>query len=132
MKKRILIVDDHALFRAGVQTLLSEQEDFEVADGAASGEEALNRIRTEHWDVVVLDISMPQRDGIDTLKQIRHLEPALPVLILSMHPEEQYAVNMLRAGATGYLFLNGRTTSFSPFTVELELSGKICYVHRRA
>jgi DNA-binding NarL/FixJ family response regulator len=103
MKKRILMVDDHALFRAGVQTLLSEQDDFEVAGEAASGEEALSRIRTEHWDVVVLDISMPQRDGIDTLKQLRHLEPDLPVLILSMHPEEQYAVNLLRAGATGYL-----------------------------
>lgn len=103
MKKRVLIVDDHALFRAGLQTLLSEQEDFEIAGEAASGEEALSRIRAEHWDAVVLDISMPQRDGIDTLKQIRHLQPDLPVLILSMHPEEQYAVNLLRAGATGYL-----------------------------
>src|SRR5438045_1528335 len=103
MKRRILVVDDHALFRAGVQTLLAEEVEFDEVVGAASGEEAIEKVRSEHWDAVILDISMPQKNGIDTLQQIRHERPDLPVLILSMHPAEQYALNLLRAGATGYL-----------------------------
>ena len=103
LKRRILVVDDHPLFRAGVQTLLSEEPEFGEVAGAANGEEALARIRAERWDAVVLDISMPQKSGIDILEQIRRDHPELPVLILSMHPAEQYALNLLRAGATGYL-----------------------------
>jgi len=103
IKRRILLVDDHALFRAGVQTLLADEADFGEVVGAASGEEALQKIRTEYWDAVILDISMPQKSGIDTLQQIRRERADLPVLILSMHPAEQYALNLLRAGANGYL-----------------------------
>jgi DNA-binding NarL/FixJ family response regulator len=103
LKRRILVVDDHALFRAGVQTLLSEEPEFAEVVGAASGEEAIKQVRSGHWDAVVLDISMPQKNGIDTLQQIRQVQPDLPVLILSMHPAEQYALNLLRAGANGYL-----------------------------
>src|SRR5437870_6817061 len=111
LKRRILVVDDHPLFRAGVQTLLSEEPEFGEVAGAANGEEALARIRAERWDAVVLDISMPQKSGIDILEQIRRDHPELPVLILSMHPAEQYALNLLRAGATGYLTRSEEHTS---------------------
>lgn len=102
-KKRVLVVDDHALFRAGVTTLLADAANLEVAGEASSGVDALAKIKNQHWDVVVLDISMPQMNGVDTLKQIQHVKPDLPVLILSMHPEDQYAINLIRAGAAGYL-----------------------------
>jgi DNA-binding NarL/FixJ family response regulator len=102
-KRRILIADDHALFRAGVRALLEAHTDWEVGGEAATGDEALQRMRDEEWDAVLLDISMPDRTGIDILRQIRSHKPDLPILILSMYPEEQYAVNLLRAGATGYL-----------------------------
>lgn len=102
-KPRILIADDHALFRAGVRSLLEAQTDWDVAGEAATGDEALRRMRNEHWDAVLLDISLPDRTGIDILRQIRPHKPTLPILILSMYPEQQYAVNLLRAGASGYL-----------------------------
>ena len=102
-KPRILIADDHALFRAGVRSLLEAQTDWDVAGEAATGDEALKRMRGEHWDCVLLDISLPDRTGIDILRQIRPHKPTLPILILSMYPEQQYAVNLLRAGASGYL-----------------------------
>jgi DNA-binding NarL/FixJ family response regulator len=102
-KRRILIADDHALFRAGVRALLEDQTDWDVAGEAATGGEALRLMRDEEWDAVLLDISMPDRTGIDILRQIRPHKPNLPILILSMYPEDQYAVNLLRAGATGYL-----------------------------
>ena len=102
-RRRILIADDHALFRAGVRSLLEGQTDWEVAGEAATGDEALRLMRTEDWDAVLLDISMPDRTGIDILRQIRPHKPDLPILILSMYPEDQYAVNLLRAGAAGYL-----------------------------
>jgi DNA-binding NarL/FixJ family response regulator len=101
-KRRILIADDHALFRTGVKALLAEHTDWEVGE-AGTGADALHMMRDAEWDAVLLDISMPDRSGIDILRQIRPHKPALPILILSMYPEEQYAVNLLRAGATGYL-----------------------------
>ncbi|MDQ6620087.1 MAG: response regulator transcription factor [Pseudomonadota bacterium] len=102
-KPRILIADDHALFRAGVRSLLEAQTDWDVGGEAATGDEALRRMRNENWDAVLLDISLPDRTGIDILRQIRPHKPTLPILILSMYPEQQYAVNLLRAGASGYL-----------------------------
>ncbi|MEP6656198.1 MAG: response regulator transcription factor [Betaproteobacteria bacterium] len=102
-KPRILIADDHALFRAGVRSLLEAQTDWDVGGEAGTGDEALRKMRAEHWDAVLLDISLPDRTGIDILRQIRPHKPTLPILILSMYPEQQYAVNLLRAGASGYL-----------------------------
>ncbi len=102
-KRRILIADDHALFRAGVRALLEEHTDWEVGGEASTGDEALRLMKNEDWDAVLLDISMPDRSGIDILRQIRPHKPNMPILILSMYPEDQYAVNLLRAGATGYL-----------------------------
>ncbi len=102
-RRRVFVADDHALFRAGVKALLAEEHDLEVAGEAASAKETLQRVRGEPWDVLLLDISLPDGSGIDLLRQIRAHCPELPILILSMHPEEQYAVNLLRAGANGYV-----------------------------
>ncbi|HSF47089.1 MAG TPA: response regulator transcription factor [Burkholderiales bacterium] len=100
---RVLIADDHAIVRAGLQQFLSEVDDIVVAGEAGSGTEALELIRKGGWDVVLLDIAMPDMTGIDVLKRLRRDKPELPVLILSIYPEEQYAVSMLRAGASGYM-----------------------------
>jgi DNA-binding NarL/FixJ family response regulator len=100
---RLLVVDDHEIVRAGIKQLLSDQGEFIVAGEAASGDEAVKMVREANWDVVLLDISMPDMDGIDALTLIRRIKPDLPVLILTMHPEDHFAVNLLRAGANGYL-----------------------------
>ncbi|MBA2351805.1 MAG: response regulator [Burkholderiales bacterium] len=100
---RILVADDHAIVREGLKQILVGVEDMHVGGEACTGKEALAKIRESSWDVVLLDISMPDKNGIDTLKQIRQERPDLPVLILSMFPEDQYAVSLLRAGAAGYM-----------------------------
>src|SRR6187455_2709526 len=96
---RLLVVDDHEIVRAGIKQLLSDQGEFIVAGEAASGDEAVKMVREANWDVVLLDISMPDMDGIAALTLIRRIKPDLPVLILTMHPEDHFAVNLLRAGA---------------------------------
>jgi DNA-binding NarL/FixJ family response regulator len=101
--RRVFLVDDHALFREGVKALLAEEPDIAVAGEAGTAKETLQRIRNEPWDVLLLDISLPDGSGIDLLRQIRPHKPDLPILILSMHPEEQFAVSLLRAGASGYM-----------------------------
>lgn len=100
---KILIADDHGIIRKGIKQILSRTSDIEVTAEASTGQEALEKIWTSHFDLVILDISLPGRNGLEILKQIRSQKPKLPVLILSMYPEEQYAVRVLRAGASGYL-----------------------------
>ena len=100
---KIFIADDHAVVRRGLRQILAETCDMAVTGEATSGLEVLDKVMGDEYDVVVLDISMPGRSGLDTLKQLKSQKPKLPVLILSMHPEEQYAVRVLRAGASGYL-----------------------------
>jgi DNA-binding NarL/FixJ family response regulator len=100
---RILVADDHAIVREGLKQILADVKDMAVRDEAAGGAEALAKIRENEFDVVLLDISMPGRSGLEILKEIKAEHPKLPVLILSMHAEEQYAVRALRAGASGYL-----------------------------
>lgn len=102
-KIHVLIADDHAIVRQGLRQILSETDDLIVTGEADDGAEALQLARHQEWDVFLLDVSMPNRNGIDTLKQLKKEFPRLPVLILSMHPEEQYAVRALKAGASGYL-----------------------------
>ena len=102
-KIHVLIADDHAIVRQGLRLILSETDDLVVAGEAEDGAEAVALSRQMHWDVFLLDVSMPNRDGIDTLKQLKKEFPRSPVLILSMHPEEQFAVRALKAGASGYL-----------------------------
>jgi DNA-binding NarL/FixJ family response regulator len=100
---RIAIVDDHAMVRAGLRQFFSDQADFEVVAEAASGREALDIVRGGEVDVVLLDISMPGQNGVDTLAAIRARAPDLPVLILSGFDEAHYATTLLRMGASGYL-----------------------------
>ncbi|HEY8242090.1 MAG TPA: response regulator transcription factor [Casimicrobiaceae bacterium] len=100
---RILIADDHAIVRAGLKQFVADQADMSVAGEAATGAETVSLVRNEAYDVVLLDISMPDRNGVDTLKQLKQIRPEMPVLMLSAHAEEQYAVNLLRAGAAGYV-----------------------------
>ena len=100
---RILIADDHAIVRAGLRQFIADQVDMEVTAEAASGSETVSAVRAADFDVVLLDISMPDKNGIDTLRLLRHVKPELPVLMLSAYGEDQYAVNLLRAGASGYL-----------------------------
>ena len=100
---RILIADDHTLFRKGLQHILSEYPDPVVTDEASNGQEVLDKIWHNDYDMVLLDITMPGMTGLEALKQLKNDRPKLPVLVLSMHPEEQYAVRVIRAGASGYL-----------------------------
>jgi two-component system invasion response regulator UvrY len=100
---RILIADDHAIVRAGLKQFIADQTDMEVSAEASTGSETIAAVRAGEFDVVLLDISMPDKNGIDTLKTLKHVKPELPVLMLSAYAEDQYAVNLLRAGAAGYL-----------------------------
>jgi len=100
---RALIVDDHAIVRQGLRRILEDADGMEVGAEAANGIEALKKIREGKWDVVLLDVSMPEKNGIDTLKQIMDGNSGAKVLILSMYAEDQYAVRLLKAGASGYM-----------------------------
>ena len=100
---RVLIADDHAIVRQGLRQILSDTPDLTVAGEAENGVQAVQMVRSGEWDVVLMDVSMPDRNGIDALKLIKKEFPRLPVLILSMYPEEQYAIRALKAGASGYL-----------------------------
>ena len=100
---RVCVVDDHAVVREGIKRIISENAGMAVTAEAGDGAEALRIIQSKPCDVVVLDITMPKKSGLDILKEL-HLEaPRLPVLVLSVHAEEQYALRVLRAGAAGYL-----------------------------
>ena len=99
----ILIVDDHAVVRAGLRQIISGVSGMAVADEAGDAGEALSKIKKSVYSVVVLDISMPGKSGLDVLKEIRDAYPKLPVLMLSMYPEDQYAVRALKSGASGYM-----------------------------
>ena len=100
---RILIADDHPIVRKGLKQIVAETPGMAVTDEASNAQEVLDKVWGNDYDVVVLDITMPGRGGLDILKQLRGEKPGLPVLILSIHPEEQYAVRALKAGAAGYL-----------------------------
>jgi two-component system invasion response regulator UvrY len=100
---RVLIADDHAIVRQGLKQIVADNADILVAGEASSGQQVLDMVSKNDYDVVVLDITMPGRSGLEVLKELKGLRPKLPVLILSIHPEEQYAVRVIKAGAAGYL-----------------------------
>ncbi len=100
---RILVADDHAIVRKGLIDLLGDVPERPTVGEAVNGQDVLDQLRSEPWDVLVLDLSMPGLSGIDVLKEARRIRPELRVLILSMHPEDQFGVRVLKAGAAGYL-----------------------------
>jgi len=100
---RILIADDHAVVRHGLKQILADEFKRAEFGEARNCQEVLNRVWKERWDVVVLDITMPGRGGLEVLKEIKKSRPKTPVLVLSMHPEDQFAVRVLKAGASGYM-----------------------------
>lgn len=101
--KKILILDDHAVVREGVKKILDEQPGAITFGEASTAPEALRLVREQNWDVVVLDLSLGDRSGLEVLKELKQMRPRLPVLILSMHSEEQYARRAFKAGANGYI-----------------------------
>ena len=99
---RVIVADDHDILRAGVKQFIDNELDMRVTAEAATGDDVIRLVRSESFDIVLLDISMPQKNGIDCLKIIRQFNATLPILILSSFPEKSYAMNMLKLGANGY------------------------------
>jgi len=100
---RILMADDHAIVREGLKHIIAKTDDMTVSGEADNGQQLLDKVREQRFDVLLLDIGMPGRNGLEVLKQIKTDLPRLPVLVLTIYPEEQYALRVLRAGASGYL-----------------------------
>jgi DNA-binding NarL/FixJ family response regulator len=100
---RVLIADDHAVVRRGLKQILADEYQSLAVGEARDANEALRLVREQDWDVVVLDISMPGKSGVDALKEMKQAHPKLPVLVLTSYPEEQYAIRVLKAGASGYM-----------------------------
>jgi DNA-binding NarL/FixJ family response regulator len=114
MKLEVLVADDHAIIRDGLRKILADTDDLVVAGEAANGIAVMERVRARDWNLLVLDISMPGRNGLELIKLVKAERPKLPILIFSMHHEEQYAVRAIRAGASGYLSKEGDTDLLLP------------------
>lgn len=100
---KVLVADDFPIIREGIRQILEDTKDIRVSSEAADGQEVLDKVNRNNVDVVLLDVSMPGKGGLETLKEIKSLNPKVPVLMLSMHPEEQYAVRAMKAAAAGYI-----------------------------
>jgi two-component system invasion response regulator UvrY len=100
---KVLITDDHPILRRGLKEILMRELQGAVCGEAENAQQVLAQVQTQKWDLVILDVTMPGRSGIEVLGDLRRLRPKLPVLVLSMHPEDQYAKRMLKAGASGYM-----------------------------
>ena len=124
MSLNVLVADDHAIIRDGLKKILADTSDLVVAGEASNGHATLDLVRTRDWDVVVLDLSMPGRTGLELLKLIKADKPKLPVLIFSMHQEEQYAVRAIRAGASGYLSKEGDSDLIVPAIRKVAQGGR--------
>ncbi len=123
MPFEVLVVDDHAIIRDGLRKILADTDDLIVAGEAANGHAALDRIRERDWDLLILDLSMPGKNGLELLKLIRSERPRLPILVFSMHHEEQYAVRAIRAGAAGYLCKDDDTELLLPAIRKVVMGG---------
>jgi DNA-binding NarL/FixJ family response regulator len=109
-EKKILIADDHAIFREGLTRVIARLTNMGVIDEAENGQEVLRKVRENDYDVAILDVSMAGKNGLDVLAEVKQIKPKLPVLMLSMYPEEQFALRALKLGASGYLTKGCSTT----------------------
>jgi len=100
---KIVIADDHDIVRAGLKQIISDEEDMEVAGESNSGEKLIELIKKNDYDIVLLDLKMSGMNGIEVMKHIKAIKPTIPVIVLSMHAEDQYAVRTIKAGASGYI-----------------------------
>jgi DNA-binding NarL/FixJ family response regulator len=100
---RVLIADDHAILRRGLKEILVRELKEVVCGEAEDAQQVLDRVRKQQWDLVTLDLSMPGRSGLDVIRELKFLRPKLPILVLTMHPEDQYGKRVLKAGASGYM-----------------------------
>lgn len=121
--KKILLVDDHRIVRDGLRNLIELESDLQVTGEASSGAEAIELVRKMDFDAMVLDISMPDKNGVDTLNELIHVSPTLPVLVLSGYSEDQYALNMMRIGCKGYLSKNADSEEII-FAIRTVAAGK--------
>jgi DNA-binding NarL/FixJ family response regulator len=124
VKREVLVADDHAIIRDGLTKILADTDDLVVAGEASNGNMALEKVRARDWDLVVLDLSMPGRNGVELIKLMKAERPKLPILIFSMHPEEQYAVRAIRAGASGYLSKAEDSDLFLPALRKVAAGGR--------
>jgi two-component system, NarL family, invasion response regulator UvrY len=121
---RVFFTEDHAIVREGLKQILADTKDIVVAGEAADGEEALAKITTGDYDIIVMDISMPGRNGLEILKELKEKKPELPVLILSMYPEDVYAIRSFRGGASGYLSKESAPTELITAIRKVSSGGK--------
>lgn len=121
---KVLLVDDHTVARNGVRLMLSEAQDIEVTREAESAEEAARLVRTQAFDVALLDIALPGKNGLDLLKQLRMEKPKMAVLILSMYSEDVYAIRALKLGASGYLTKNNPSATLIAAVRKVAAGGK--------
>jgi DNA-binding NarL/FixJ family response regulator len=121
---KILIADDHAIVRQGLRQILTADNQMTIVGEAANGNELLNLVGKTEVDVVVLDINMPGRNGLETLKDLKQDYPLLPVIILSIHPEDQYAVRVLKAGAGGYMMKEAAPEELIDAIIKVYRGGK--------
>jgi DNA-binding NarL/FixJ family response regulator len=123
MRIEVLVADDHAIIRDGLKKIINDTDDIAVAGEASNGNGVLDKVRERNWGVVVLDLSMPGRNGLELIKLIKAERPKLPILIFSMHPEEQYAVRAIHAGASGYLSKEGDSELILPAIRKVAVGG---------
>ncbi len=120
----IVVADDHAVVRRGLKEILAEESDMEIGAEASTAQELLDLVRKRPWDAVVLDISLPGRSGLEVLAELKQERPALPVLVHTMHPEDQFARRALRAGAAGYLTKDSAPTELVKALRKIVAGGK--------
>lgn len=124
MPVRIIIADDHAIFREGLKQVIETTVDMTVADEASNGQELLQKVQNNDYDMAILDITMPGRNGLDVLVELKNIKPKLPVLVMSMHPEEQFALRAYKSGASGYLTKSSPSTELLDALHKLSLGKK--------